>query len=100
MLDELSANEVKELMAATAASDQHVQSSDRRLLGLHVDLVHFDARHPFGAVALAEAASKSTAVRMSIDVERPRPGLDKLLPLCNAIFCNSTFPQQWTGIGG
>jgi len=97
MLDELSANEVDELLAA---SGQSAEISDRSLLGLDVNLVHFDARHPFGAVALAEAASKLSAVRISIDVERTRPGLDKLLPHCNAIFCNSNFPQQWTGIAG
>mmetsp|Transcript_113426 Transcript_113426/g.219719 ORF Transcript_113426/g.219719 Transcript_113426/m.219719 type:complete len:770 (+) Transcript_113426:54-2363(+) len=100
MFDELSASEVEELLASTAAPDRSAESSDRRLLGLDVDLVHFDARHHVGALALAEAASKLTAVRISIDVERPRPGLDELLPLCNAIFCNSTFPQQWTGIAG
>lgn len=101
MSDELSANEVEELLVATtAAGDQVAERSGRRLLGLEVDLVHFDARHPFGAVALAEAVRKLTEVRISIDVERPRPGLEELLPLSNAIFCNSTFPEQWTGIAG
>jgi len=100
MLEELSADEVKDLLASTTSSDEHAESPDRHMLGLDVDLVHFDVRHPSGAVAMAEAASKLTGVRISIDLERPRAGLEELLPLCNAIFCNSTFPQTWTGASG
>jgi len=97
MTEELSAEEVQQLLPSRPDGTAEAGAG---LLSAGVRLLHLDGRHPEGAVELAEAARERGGIRISMDVERKRPGLDRMLPLCDAIFCNSTFPQAWTGASG
>lgn len=54
--------------------------------------IHFDSRHPAGAVHLAQLAVEQK-VPISLDIEKFRPGADELLGLCDIIFTNERFPD-------
>ena len=54
------------------------------------DAVHFDCRHPKAAVALANKCHKK-GIPYSVDVERPREGLDELLSKASVVICNSNY---------
>jgi sugar/nucleoside kinase (ribokinase family) len=58
------------------------------------DWVHFDSRHTEAAVALAETLSP-LSIPMSIDIEKLRPHVDRLLPLCSVVFTNQHFPAAY-----
>mmetsp|Transcript_138721 Transcript_138721/g.442485 ORF Transcript_138721/g.442485 Transcript_138721/m.442485 type:complete len:721 (-) Transcript_138721:12-2174(-) len=94
MAKDLSGEDVEQLLAKSVEADS---PSSSPLLTLGVKHVHLDCRHPAAAAALVKAALEVPDIRISIDVDRPRAGLDQLMPHCTAIFCNSTFPQTFTG---
>lgn len=56
--------------------------------------IHFDSRHTEASLLLASYASPFK-VPMSVDVEKFRPHLEKLLPLCDVIFTNQHFPTLY-----
>ena len=56
-------------------------------------LVHLDGRHP-AAAAHAARAARSEGVPILLDVERPRPGLDDLLPLADFVISSADFPTK------
>eukprot|EP00596_Hydrurales_sp_CCMP1899_P005447 CAMPEP_0119034894 /NCGR_PEP_ID=MMETSP1177-20130426/1909_1 /TAXON_ID=2985 /ORGANISM="Ochromonas sp, Strain CCMP1899" /LENGTH=416 /DNA_ID=CAMNT_0006992703 /DNA_START=127 /DNA_END=1377 /DNA_ORIENTATION=- len=60
----------------------------------NIELLHLDSRHTSAAVALAEEANKRGIV-VSLDVEKDRPHLKELLPLCDIIFTNKEFPENY-----
>jgi len=63
-------------------------------------LVHLDSRHTAAAVALAAEANRR-GVPVAVDVEKDRPPhLRTLLPLCDLVFTNETFPVAFFGSGG
>eukprot|EP00929_Paragymnodinium_shiwhaense_P083152 TRINITY_DN44192_c0_g1_i2.p1 TRINITY_DN44192_c0_g1~~TRINITY_DN44192_c0_g1_i2.p1 ORF type:complete len:774 (+),score=148.31 TRINITY_DN44192_c0_g1_i2:47-2323(+) len=91
MVDGLTASEARQMLEDGR--------DDCRPFSAKSSLLHLDCRHPEAAVELAKAAKKQ-GLLLSIDAERPRPGLDDLLPLCDAIFCSASFPLAWTGEKG
>jgi sugar/nucleoside kinase (ribokinase family) len=60
----------------------------------NVNLVHFDSRHTLASIKLAEEANKQK-VPISIDVEKDRPHLRQLLPLCDIVFTNEKFTSNY-----
>jgi len=54
--------------------------------------VHLDGRHTPAATKLGELAN-SKGVLVSLDVEKDRPGLAKLLTKANMLFTNSKYPH-------
>ena len=54
-------------------------------------LLHCDSRHTAAAVVAATRANEK-ATLVSIDIEKERAHVNRLLPLCDIIFTNSTFP--------
>jgi len=62
-------------------------------------LVHLDSRHTAAAVALAAEANRR-GVPVAVDVEKDRPPhLQTLLPLCDLVFTNESFPVAFFGSG-
>ena len=62
-------------------------------------LLHLDSRHTAAAVAMATEANRR-GVPVAVDVEKDRPPhLRALLPLCNLVFTNQTFPLAFFGTG-
>ena len=59
---------------------------------LSARLIHFDSRHPKGAVHLANKAANAR-VPISLDIEKYRLGATELLRLCDIIFTNEKFPS-------
>ncbi|CAB9520634.1 Ketohexokinase [Seminavis robusta] len=60
------------------------------------DAVHFDCRHPAAAVLLAEKCFDKK-IPYSLDVERPREGLDELMDKATVVICNSDFCDTMLG---
>ncbi|KAK7345709.1 hypothetical protein VNO77_16319 [Canavalia gladiata] len=58
-------------------------------------MVYFDARMPDSALVIAQEAFRQN-ISILIDAERPREGLNDLLPLADYIVCSEKFPQAWT----
>ena len=56
-------------------------------------LLHLDGRHPAAALHAAQHA-RAVGVRILLDVERPRDGLDKLLPLASYIVSSADFAPK------
>lgn len=61
-------------------------------------LLHCDARNTAAAIAAARQAN-SAAVPVLLDAERDRPLMAELVPLCDYLVTNETFPCAWTGEG-
>jgi sugar/nucleoside kinase (ribokinase family) len=55
--------------------------------------VHFDGRHPTAAVYLAERCHR-LGIPFSLDVERPREGLDLLLQYASLVIVNESYCQN------
>ena len=51
---------------------------------------HFDVRHPEAAVFLSKEC-RDRGVHYSVDVERPREGLDEILEGASVVICNSNY---------
>ncbi|KAL1367757.1 hypothetical protein HN51_021877 [Arachis hypogaea] len=58
-------------------------------------LAYFDVRMPETALVIAHEAF-NRKIPILVDVERPREGLDELLPLTDYVICSEKFPQAWT----
>lgn len=56
-------------------------------------MIHFDSRHTQAAAKVASLAS-SLSIPMSLDLEKDRPYLRKLLPYCNIVFTNEHAVQK------
>lgn len=52
--------------------------------------VHFDVRYPTAAVALAQKCIREK-IPYSVDVERPREGLEEILQGASVVICNSNY---------
>lgn len=52
--------------------------------------VHFDCRHPEAAVLLSEKCAEE-GIPYSLDVERPREGLEQLMKNAKVVICNSNY---------
>ena len=59
---------------------------------LSAQFIHFDSRHPLGAVHLANKAIQER-VPISLDIEKYRLGATELLELSDIIFTNEKFPS-------
>lgn len=57
-----------------------------------ISLIHFDSRQTLAAVALARKANEA-GVPVSVDLEKFRPHLQDLIPLCDLVFTNKHFPR-------
>ena len=55
-----------------------------------VTAVHFDLRYPKAAMILAERCAKA-GIPYSVDVERPREGLEEILSQATVVICNSNY---------
>jgi len=83
-----------EMSAAEMPAAEVVVSSRLRL-------IHLDGRHPEAALALTDAVKGlENPPCITLDAERPRPGLEALLRRCDILFCSARFPQTWTGKAG
>ncbi len=60
----------------------------------NINLVHFDSRHTSASIKIAEEASKKR-IPISIDLEKDRPFLKDLLPLCDIVFTNEKFTSNY-----
>lgn len=58
------------------------------------DWVHLDSRHTEASIALIQELSPLN-VPVSIDIEKFRPSVDKLLPMCTVVFTNQNFPALY-----
>jgi sugar/nucleoside kinase (ribokinase family) len=58
--------------------------------------VHFDVRYPMAALALARRCRQEN-IPYSVDVERPREGLEELLQGASVVICNSNYCQLVDG---
>ena len=68
---------------------------DRILEG--ASAVYFDGRLAEPALVLARAA-RARGVKVLVEAERLRPGLDKLLQEADFVVTSTGFPREWTGI--
>ena len=59
--------------------------------------LHLDGQFMDAAITAARWAKKS-GVRVSLDANRPRPQLDKLLPLVHVLITSTGFPAAFTGL--
>ena len=59
--------------------------------------VYFDGRLAEPALLLARAA-RAKGIRVLVEAERLRPGLDKLLAEADYVVTSTGFPREWTGI--
>ena len=59
-----------------------------------VDLLHLDSRSTLAAIALARRA-KARGIPIVLDIEKPRPHAEALLPLADYIVTNATYPLQF-----
>jgi sulfofructose kinase len=60
--------------------------------------LHLDGYHMRAAITAARWA-RTDGVRVSFDANRPRPGLDELLPLVDVLIASERFPPAYTGQG-
>lgn len=60
-------------------------------------ILHLCTRHTLAAVRLAQIAVEE-GVPVSVDMEKDRPGLSKLLPLVTYVITNAHFPTALTGV--
>lgn len=60
--------------------------------------LHLDGYHMRAAITAARW-SRADGVRVSFDANRPRPGLDELLPLVDVLIASERFPPAYTGQG-
>ena len=85
----------------TPASEELLpEDLDEAALGAllaEADLLHLDSRHTAAAVAVAEAARAAGVWPIVLDVEKARPHLEELLPLCDVVITNSKYPHALTG---
>ncbi|XP_061368600.1 uncharacterized protein LOC133311560 isoform X1 [Gastrolobium bilobum] len=58
-------------------------------------VVYFDVRLPESALVIAQEAFRQN-ISILVDAERPREGLNDLLPLADYVICSEKFPQAWT----
>lgn len=61
---------------------------------LHVDC------HEVACVTAAAEAARTAGTRTVIDVEKVRPGIDRLLRSIDVIIAAETFPPEYTGVSG
>lgn len=61
---------------------------------MSTQLVHLDSRHTEAAVTLATEANRRD-ILVSMDVEKHRPFLPELIPLCDMFFTNQEFPESY-----
>ena len=59
-----------------------------------IGCVHLDSRHTKAGVALAHFANERK-ILVTIDLEKDRPHLKELLPLCHLLFTNANFPAEY-----
>lgn len=59
-----------------------------------IGCVHLDSRHTKAAIALAHFANERQLL-VTIDLEKDRPHVKELLPLCHVLFTNSSFPSEY-----
>eukprot|EP01041_Mallomonas_annulata_P007495 gene7495-15335_t len=59
-----------------------------------ISLIHLDSRQTKAAISLARLGNKA-GIPVSIDVEKHRPHLHELIPLCDLIFTNKHFPSLY-----
>lgn len=71
--------------------NQFIQLIDTKAID-DIDLIHFDSRQTLAAIALASYAN-FVKIPTSIDIEKYRPHVISLLPLCDIIFTNKYFPS-------
>jgi sugar/nucleoside kinase (ribokinase family) len=60
--------------------------------------LHLDGHH-MGAPITAARWARADGVKVSFDANRPRPGLDELLPLVDVLIASERFPSAYTGQG-
>ena len=72
-----------------------VERVDRILEG--ASAVYFDGRLAEPALVLARAA-RARGIKVLVEAERLRPGLDKLLGEADFVVTSTGFPSEWTGI--
>ena len=91
---EISEADVRERWASlwTGSADIRNSSSSHSGGNSNIDLVHLDSRQTLAAIQLAQLAN-GAGVPVSIDLEKPRPHLQELLPLCDLLFTNQHFPH-------
>ncbi len=73
-------------------SRQHVTDYCQRNISSQSYMVHFDSRHTEAALELAHCVRNSNVV-ISIDVEKERSHLQSLLPFCDIVFTNKSYPS-------
>lgn len=71
--------------------NQLIQSIDTKRVQ-DIDLIHFDSRQTLAAVTLATYANR-VKIPTSIDMEKYRPHVMSLLPICDIVFTNKHFPS-------
>ena len=77
---------------ASFEPSQRSTTMRRRTTTTTMGLLHCDARATTAAVCAAQEANKR-GICVSVDAEKPRPGLeDALLPCADIIFTNASFP--------
>jgi len=64
-----------------------------------IDMIHLDSRQTKAAVSLARLAN-GMGIPVCLDVEKFRPHIEALLPLCNIIFTNQHFPALYAQSSG
>lgn len=60
----------------------------------YMQLVHLDSRHTTAAIVLAKEANLRN-ITVSLDVEKDRLFLSELMPLCDILFTNQSFPETY-----
>ncbi len=72
-----------------------VDRVDRILQG--ASAVYFDGRLAEPALVLARSA-RARGIKVLVEAERLRPGLDKLMEEADFVVTSTGFPREWTGI--
>eukprot|EP01038_Epipyxis_sp_PR26KG_P009484 gene9484-12775_t len=80
-VDELTPDESKDLFKHSINSNEEKPF-----------LLHSDSRQTIGAIAMAKLAVAQN-IPVSIDIEKFRPNVENLIPLCSIIFTNQHFPR-------
>ena len=83
-------NDTRTIIHQPSSGDMSNKFAVSQLKSSSFDAVHFDVRYPRAAMAFAKKCVEKK-IPYSVDVERPREGLDELLQDATVVICNSNY---------
>jgi sulfofructose kinase len=85
----------RSILCYRGAGELVLDEADRTYISL-ARCLHLDGNHMDATITAARWA-RTDGVKVSFDANRPRPGLDELLPLVEILIASERFPPAYTG---